>query len=109
MSSTSYVDVRHEGGPLGGQTLRYAGEPSLRRSGEGGVYVRERQRGDQGQPLRAYVYRWEPASEQVAQVAQDGDQASAMLAGAVESPAETTVAAPAVKAPARTSTKTAKG
>lgn len=84
MSASSYYDVQHEGGPLGGQQVTYAGEPKLRLAKHGGTYVRETLRDETADgtdtPLRAYRYRWEPADANGPRVPQDGDDASAMLA-----------------------------
>lgn len=83
MSVTSYHDVMHEGGPLGGQQVTYAGEPKLRMPKHGGTYVREDVRRDDGAKVREYRYRWEADDAQGddpnARVPQDGDDASAML------------------------------
>lgn len=75
MSSTSYVEVMHHGGPLGGQRQNYAGEPSLRRALHGGAYVRSWSKAEDGS--KVYAYTWE-ADEGVT-VPQDGDHASALL------------------------------
>lgn len=94
MSASSYYDVFHEGGPLGGQQIQYAGEPKVRLEKHGGTYVRETLRGDQDQPLRQYRYRWEPAdADNNNRVPVDGDDASAMLErGPIEIPEGSSIA-----------------
>lgn len=94
MSASSYYDVHHEGGPLGGQQLQYAGEPKLRLEKHGGTYVRETLRGDGDEPLRQYRYRWEADdTDGNARVPVDGDDASAMLErGPIEIPDGSSIA-----------------
>ena len=129
MSASSYHVVQHEGGPLGGQQLRYRGEPSLRLSKLGGDYVREDLRDERGVKLREYRYRWVPAADEDGvqrRVPQDGDDASAMLehgpvqmpegasvavgtSGAAKpQPAPTSKVATPTPAPARTPARTSK-
>ncbi len=93
MSASSYYDVHHEGGPLGGQQLQYAGEPKLRLEKHGGAYVRETLRTDGDQPTRQYRYRWEPTDDTNNRVPVDGDDASAMLErGPIEIPEGSSIA-----------------
>jgi hypothetical protein len=75
VSSTSYVEVMHHGGPLGGQQQIYAGEPSLRRALHGGAYVRSWSKAEDGS--KVYAYTWE--ADEAVTVPQDGDHASALL------------------------------
>jgi len=83
MSQTSYFDVMHEGGPLGGQQITYAGEPKLGLPKHGGTYRREDVRREDGAKVREYRYVWQADDAQGddpnARVPQDGDDASAML------------------------------
>lgn len=128
MSASSYYDVHHEGGPLGGQQIQYAGEPKLRLENHGGTYVRQTVRTDGDEPLREYRYRWEPADATGNdRVPVDGDDASQMLErGPINIPDGSSIAVgasgevdadrdddskgtgdakPSTKAPAKTSTK----
>jgi len=80
MSKTSYTPVRFEGGPLGGTTKDYLGEPKRtwtpKEGGLGGAYHFEWDREDGGAKLRSGTYTWD-ADADVAPT--DGDSASALM------------------------------
>lgn len=82
MSKTSYVPVRFIGGPMGGTTKDYRGEPPktwIPKDGAlNGSYSFEWDRGgDGGSELRSGVYTWTTNAEAAPA---DGDAASALMA-----------------------------
>jgi hypothetical protein len=80
MSKSSYTPVRFVGGPMGGTTKDYAGEPKRswtpKEGGLGGAYAFEWDRSEDGEKLRSGVYTWN-ADAQAAPT--DGDAASALI------------------------------
>jgi len=81
MSKTSYVPVRFKGGPLGGTTKEYAGEPKRvwqpKDGALNGAYSFEWDRDGEGGPkLRSGVYTWDASAEAAPA---DGDAASALI------------------------------
>src|SRR3954470_24681120 len=80
MSTTSYTPVRFVGGPMGGTTRDYAGEPKrLWTPKEGalaGAYAFEWDRDSDGAKLRSGVYTWSADGDTAPA---DGDAASALM------------------------------
>lgn len=77
MSTSSYVPVRFVGGPKGGTTGQFAGEPKREWTPKrgGGTYSFEWDRDGDGAKLRSGVYTWTEGEGTPA----DGDAASAAL------------------------------
>lgn len=80
MSKSSYVPVRFVGGPMGGTSREFAGEPkpvwTPKDGGLGGTYRFEWDRGDDHVKLRSGVYTWDADTEAAPA---DGDAASALM------------------------------
>jgi hypothetical protein len=80
MSKSSYVPVRFVGGPLGGTSKDYAGEPKRvwtpKDGGLGGAYAFEWDRSEDGTKLRSGVYTWDTDTEAAPA---SGDAASALM------------------------------
>lgn len=80
MSKSSYVPVRFEGGPMGGTSREFAGEPKRvwtpKEGGLNGAYTFEWDRADSGTKLRSGVYTWRHDS---GAAPADGDAASALI------------------------------
>lgn len=79
MSTTSYTPVMFVGGPKGGTSAEFAGEPKspwTPKRGDGGHYTFEWDRDDDGVKVRSGVYTWQAGEG----APQDGDGASALLA-----------------------------
>lgn len=78
MSQSSYTPVRFVGGPKGGTDAQYAGEPKspwVPKRGDGGHYLFEWDRDDDGVKVRSGVYTWQAGEG----VPTDGDAASALI------------------------------
>lgn len=77
MSTSSYVPVRFTGGPKGGTSGQFAGEPKREWTPKrgGGTYSFEWDRGSDGTKLRSGVYTWSEGDG----APTDGDGASAAL------------------------------
>jgi hypothetical protein len=80
MSKTSYVPVRFVGGPMGGTSREFAGEPKRswtpKKGGLNGAYAFEWDRDNGGEKLRSGVYTW---TQDVDAAPADGDAASALI------------------------------
>jgi hypothetical protein len=80
MSKTSHVPVRFVGGPMGGTTKDYLGEPKKawapKEGGLGGSYAFEWDRDGDGAKLRSGVYTWDHNADAAPA---DGDAASALM------------------------------
>lgn len=80
MSKTSYVPVRFVGGPMGGTSREFAGEPkplwTPKDGALNGSYRFEWDRGTDHAKLRSGVYTWDADTEAAPA---DGDAASALL------------------------------
>lgn len=77
MSQSSYVPVRFVGGPKGGTSGDFAGEPKPEWTPKrgGGTYAFEWDRDDDGGKLRSGCYTWNEGEGAPA----DGDAASALM------------------------------